>query len=74
MPHVRRPADAGTPRPAADAEAAAARLQRGTTHSQRGEYDRAIVEYTAALEAEPTLAATGNPSENLWIPPLWRPS
>jgi tetratricopeptide (TPR) repeat protein len=40
---------------ALDADAAAARLQRGQTHAQRGEYDRAILEFTAALQFDPTL-------------------
>ncbi|HTU18228.1 MAG TPA: tetratricopeptide repeat protein [Gemmataceae bacterium] len=40
-----------------DVAAAAARLERGLGHLQRGEYERAIAELTASLGLNPSLAA-----------------
>jgi tetratricopeptide (TPR) repeat protein len=37
-------------------DAATARLERGVGHLQRGEYERAAAEFTAALRLDPTLA------------------
>src|SRR5262249_55576686 len=36
---------------------AALRLRQGLAHAQRGDYERALVEFTAALHADPTSAA-----------------
>jgi tetratricopeptide (TPR) repeat protein len=42
---------------AVDVAAATARLERGLAHFQRGEHERAIAEFTAALGLNPNLAA-----------------
>ncbi|HKB03628.1 MAG TPA: tetratricopeptide repeat protein [Gemmataceae bacterium] len=36
---------------------AAARVRQGLTYAQQGEYERAVIEFTAAVQADPTAAA-----------------
>src|SRR5689334_8452568 len=36
---------------------AAARIRQGLSHAQRGDYERAIIEFTVALQADPGSAA-----------------
>jgi tetratricopeptide (TPR) repeat protein len=51
-----RSAGAAATVPWRNADAATARLHRGLAHAQRGEYEQAIAQFTAALQLDPALA------------------